>query len=97
MGPRPIDAAGCLNSSAEARPVRANRELGLILGSTCAHSPSLVTWMGLTAMHSLLAYVGPETTVSLMSLLAVIGGILMMVGGRIKHYCVAFVRRLIQR
>ncbi len=53
--------------------------------------------MGLTAMHSLLAYVGPETTVSLMSLLAVIGGILMMVGGRIKHYCVAFVRRLIQR
>jgi hypothetical protein len=48
-------------------------------------------------MHSLLAYVGPETTVSLMSLLAVIGGILMMVGGRIKHYCVAFVRRLIQR
>lgn len=48
-------------------------------------------------MVSLFAYVGPETTVSLMSLLAVIGGVLMMVGGRIKHYCVAFVRRLIQR
>jgi hypothetical protein len=53
--------------------------------------------MGLTAMVSFFAYVGPETTVSLMSLLAVIGGVLMMVGGRIKHYCVALVRRLIQR
>lgn len=48
-------------------------------------------------MPSLFAYVGPETTVSLMSLLAVIGGVLMMVGGRIKQYCVTFVRRLIQR
>lgn len=74
-----------------------NHELDLILGSARAHTPSLVTRMGSTAMYSLFAYVGPETTVSLMSLLAVIGGVLMMVGGRIKHFCVAFVRRLMQR
>ena len=97
MRPPPIEVSGCLHSLAGGRPDSANHELSLILGSTCAHSPSLVTWMGLIAMYSLLAYVGPETTVSLMSLLAVIGGVLMMVGGRIKHYCVAFVRRLMQR
>lgn len=48
-------------------------------------------------MTSLLAYVGPETAVSLMSLLAVLGGVLMMIGGRIKQFFVNFLKRALHR
>lgn len=48
-------------------------------------------------MTSLLAYVGPETTVPLMSLLAVAGGVLMLIGARIKHFCVTVVKRVLHR
>jgi len=48
-------------------------------------------------MTSLLAYVGPETTVPLLSLLAVAGGVLMLIGSRIKHFCITVAKRVLQR